>query len=364
MTQPPITFDDQPGDYFALSNLYPRTLKLQQQYWHSAEHYYQAQQFIQTEDQEQIRQALTPQAARHLAHTTTATRRTDWEQHKTEILQEALYAKFKYNDDLNALLLDTADAPLHYRTDTNTDWGITPDGKGANRLGELLMTIRTRLRRWQALQAEAKTQTPWMSVQKDVPVPTDYGTLNFNVYMDHRGKEHVAIIVGQIDPTRPILTRIHSECLTGDLFRSLKCDCGEQLEQALRQMQNAADSGGGGILLYMRDEGRGIGLGNKLRAYRYQAQGLDTEEANEVLGLPVDARSYHLPAAILHDLGVHQVQLMTNNPAKLRGLAQAGIQVVRQQMASPQNAHNADYLATKNNRMGHDILIEIQGNFK
>lgn len=354
----PIIFDDQPGDYFAFSNLYPRSLKLKQQYWHSAEHYYQAQQFAQTADQERIRQALTPQAARHLAQTLTADRRADWHQCKTAILQEALYAKFKYNDDLNALLLNTADAPLHYRTDTENDWGITPDGKGENRLGDLLVTIRARLCRWQTLQTEASTRTPWMSIQKDVPVPTDYGTLNFNVYMDHRGKEHVAIIVGQINPDQPILTRIHSECLTGDLFRSLKCDCGLQLEQALRRMQEAATAGSGGILLYMRDEGRGIGLGNKMRAYHYQAQGLDTEEANEVLGLPVDDRSYHLPAAILHDLGVRQVQLITNNPDKLKGLTQAGIQVTRERMASPQNVHNADYLATKNTQMGHDIPVQ------
>ncbi len=357
----PIIFDDQPGDYFALSNLYPRSLKLQQQYWHSVEHYYQAQQFIQTADQERIRQALTPQAARQLAQTTTAARRVNWEQSRTDILQEALYAKFRYNDDLNVLLLSTADAPLHYRTDTDTYWSITAGGEGENRLGELLMTIRTRLRRWQALQAEASARTPWMSIQKDVPVPTDYGTLNFNVYLDHRGKEHVAIIIGRIEPDQPVLTRIHSECLTGDLFRSLKCDCGQQLEQALHRMQDAAARGSGGILLYMRDEGRGIGLGNKMRAYHYQAQGLDTEEANEVLGLPVDARTYQLPAAILRDLGVQQVQLMTNNPAKLRGLTQAGIQVMREKMVSPQNTHNADYLATKHTRMGHDIPTDPTG---
>ncbi len=351
----PIIFNDQPGDYFALSNLYPRSLKLQQQYWHSVEHYYQAQQFVQAADQERIRQALTPQAARQLARAITAARRTDWERIRADILREALYAKFRYNDDLNALLLSTADAPLHHRTDT--DRGITAGGEGENRLGELLMVIRTRLRRWQNLQADASARVPWMSIQKDVPVPTDYGTLNFNVYMDHRGKEHVAIIVGRIDPDQPTLTRIHSECLTGDLFRSLKCDCGQQLEQALRRMQDAAASGSGGILLYMRDEGRGIGLGNKMRAYHYQTQGLDTEEANEVLGLPADARTYQLPAAILRDLGVQQVQLMTNNPDKLRGLEQAGLQVIREKMTSPQNAHNVDYLATKNARMGHDIPI-------
>lgn len=357
----PIIFDDQPGDYFALNNLYPRSLKLQQQYWHSIEHYYQAQQFIQATDQDRIRQALTPQAARESAQASTATRRPDWEQCRDDILQEAVYVTFKYNDDLNTLLLSTADAPLCYRTDTDPFRGITAGGVGENRLGKLLMTIRTRLCRWQALQAEASARTPWMSIQKDVPVPTDYGTLNFNVYLDHRGKEHLAIIVGRIDPAQPILVRIHSECLTGDLFRSLKCDCGQQLEQALRRMQTAATSGRGGILLYMRDEGRGIGLGNKLRAYHYQTQGLDTQEANEVLGLPVDARTYQLPAAILRDLGVQQVRLMTNNPAKLHGLAQAGIQVVREQMASPQNPHNADYLATKNTRMGHDIPTGLTG---
>jgi GTP cyclohydrolase II len=358
MTLSPIIFDDQPGIYFALSNLYPRSLRIRQQYWHSVEHYYQAQQFVQATDQESIRQALTPLAARHLAQISTADRRSDWAQCRADTLYEALYTKFKYQDDLNTLLLETADAPLYYRHETDNFWGIGADQQGENRLGELLMAVRERLRRWQSLRTEATARTPWMSIQKDVSVPSAYGTLNFNVYMDHRGKEHVAIIVGQIDPDQPVLTRIHSECLTGDLFRSLKCDCGLQLEQALRQMQDAAAAGSGGILLYMRDEGRGIGLGNKMRAYQYQAQGLDTEEANEVLGLPVDARSYQLPAAMLLDLGVRQVLLMTNNPQKLHGLAQAGIQVVREKMATPQNAHNADYLMVKNTRMGHDIPIQ------
>ena len=353
-----IIVQDDADAYYELHNSYPRTIRINHMYWLSVEHYYQAQKFQQSADQQLIYRAKTPEAARELGRTSTAERVPSWETHKAEVMQDALYEKFKQNEDLKQLLIETGTALIHYVSTTEQYWGITSEGVGQNALGTLLMAVRTKLQTFEQMRVQASQQTPWMSIQKDVLVPTVYGDLRFNVYMDNKGKEHIAILFGTIHPGRPVLTRIHSECLTGDLFKSLKCDCGEQLESALQAMQQAAEQGSGGVLLYMRDEGRGIGLGNKLRAYKFQEQGLDTREANEVLDLPVDARSYHLPARILQELGITQVQLMTNNPDKIRGLTMEGIQVVRETIQSPENPHNVDYIATKNNSMGHSINIE------
>ena len=163
------------------------------------------------------------------------------------------------------------------------------------------------------------------------------------------GQEHVALVVGAFGG-KPALVRLHSECLTGDVFGSLKCDCGPQLREALHIIGAA----GGGVLLYLRQEGRGIGLANKLRAYALQDRGLDTVEANLRLGFADDERDYGHAAAMLRTLGIDQVRLLTNNPAKVKGLEAAGIEVVERvphQMAT--NPHNADYLTTKRRRSGH-----------
>ena len=163
------------------------------------------------------------------------------------------------------------------------------------------------------------------------------------------GSEHVALLVGA-PGGKPPLVRLHSECLTGDVFGSLKCDCGPQLREALRLI--AAD--GGGILLYLRQEGRGIGLANKIRAYALQDRGLDTVEANRRLGFADDERDYGLAAAMLRGLNVDSVRLLTNNPAKVRGLEEAGIRVVeRVSHHMPANPHNADYLEVKRRKSGH-----------
>ena len=163
------------------------------------------------------------------------------------------------------------------------------------------------------------------------------------------GGEHVALLVGAFGGEPP-LVRLHSECLTGDVFGSLKCDCGPQLREALRIIGEA----GGGILLYLRQEGRGIGLANKLRAYALQDRGLDTVDANLRLGFADDERDYGHAAAMLRALGVDTVRLLTNNPAKVQGLEEAGISVAgRVPHHMPVNRHNADYLATKKQRSGH-----------
>ncbi|MBA2635369.1 MAG: GTP cyclohydrolase II [Sphingomonas sp.] len=163
------------------------------------------------------------------------------------------------------------------------------------------------------------------------------------------GQEHVALVVGAFGG-QPPLVRLHSECLTGDVFGSLKCDCGPQLKEALRLIGEA----GGGVLLYLRQEGRGIGLANKLRAYALQDRGLDTVDANLRLGFADDERDYAHAAAMLRALGIDRVRLLTNNPAKAKGLEAAGIGVTqRVPHAMPANPHNADYLATKRGKSGH-----------
>ena len=163
------------------------------------------------------------------------------------------------------------------------------------------------------------------------------------------GEDHVALVIGAFGGEPP-LVRLHSECLTGDVFGSLKCDCGPQLKHALRLIGDA----GGGVLLYLRQEGRGIGLANKLRAYQLQDRGLDTVDANRRLGFADDERDYRMAAAMLRALGIDRVRLLTNNPAKVAGLEREGISVAaRIAHHMPVNPHNADYLATKQNRSGH-----------
>lgn len=167
-------------------------------------------------------------------------------------------------------------------------------------------------------------------------------------------REHVALIIGIPVDNRPPLVRLHSECLTGDLLGSLKCDCGPQLDAALHAMAHETKDGGWGILLYLRQEGRGIGLVNKLRAYRLQDQGFDTLEANRRLGFPEEARDFEVAARMLDLLGVGSVRLMTNNPEKVAALSAAGVNVAeRVPHQLPANPHNTRYLATKRDAAGH-----------
>jgi GTP cyclohydrolase II len=164
------------------------------------------------------------------------------------------------------------------------------------------------------------------------------------------GAEHLAIVIGDIDPSRPVLTRLHSECFTGDLLGSLRCDCGDQLRGAIQTIA----AHGSGVLLYLAQEGRGIGLVNKLRAYRLQDFGYDTVDANEQLGFDDDERIYLPAVQMLRQLGVARVRLLTNNPAKVGALARHGIEVTeRVPLVMPSNDHNRGYLTTKARRSGH-----------
>ena len=181
-------------------------------------------------------------------------------------------------------------------------------------------------------------------------LPTRYGAFEMFVYNAPDHKEHVALTTGAIDDGSPVLVRAHSECLTGDILGSSRCDCGEQLADSLRLLQEQ----GRGVLLYLRQEGRGIGLTKKISAYALQEQGLDTVEANHAMCLPEDARDYRVAAEMLLDLGVRRARLLTNNPAKTEGLERYGVEVVeRVPLVISPNPSNVGYLRTKRQKMGH-----------
>ncbi len=184
--------------------------------------------------------------------------------------------------------------------------------------------------------------------------PTDYGEFKLMVYLDRINKDtHLALVKGDLSTEDPVLVRVHSQCLTGDIFGSLRCDCGPQLKKALERINEE----GRGVLVYLRQEGRGIGLKDKLLAYELQEQGFDTVEANQKLGFKSDLREYGIGAQILRDLGVRRLRLLTNNPRKIIGLDGYGLEVVeREQIEIPAHAENRHYLETKRDKLGHLIL--------
>ena len=204
-------------------------------------------------------------------------------------------------------------------------------------------------------ESRVPVRKPTVRAYSEADVPTEYGTFRVIVYRElDSDAEHCAFVRGEVRGASNVLARVHSECFTGEVLHSLKCDCREQLDQALQRIADADR----GIVIYLRQEGRGIGLGNKIRAYALQQQGADTVDANVKLGFPADSRRYHVAAEILDQLGIASIALMTNNPEKVKALQNDGVAVaLRVPMIINANDHNRDYLRTKNRRMGH--LIEM-----
>lgn len=195
-------------------------------------------------------------------------------------------------------------------------------------------------------------------VEREVKIqlPTEYGDFEMIAYTDkNSGEEHLALIKGEWDEKEPVLTRVHSSCITGDIFGSCRCDCGPQLQEAMRMIEKE----GKGVIVYMNQEGRGIGMMNKLKAYKLQEEGLDTIEANEKLGFKPDQRDYGIGAQILRDVGVRKMRLMSNNPKKRTGLIGYGLEIVENvPLEIESNVHNAKYMQTKKDRMGHTLKLE------
>ncbi|SER37415.1 3,4-dihydroxy 2-butanone 4-phosphate synthase / GTP cyclohydrolase II [Gracilibacillus ureilyticus] len=194
--------------------------------------------------------------------------------------------------------------------------------------------------------------------ETEINMPTAYGDFKLVAYTEkYTGKEHVALYKGDLKPEEPTLVRVHSECLTGDVFGSQRCDCGPQLEKALQEIEKA----GKGVLVYMRQEGRGIGLINKMKAYKLQEEGYDTVEANHQLGFPDDLRDYAVSVQILRDLGVGKIDLLTNNPRKLSSMEEYGLELVgRKEIEIPANRNNEKYLQTKVEKLDH--LLQLKHN--
>ena len=232
---------------------------------------------------------------------------------------------------------------------------LNPDGSMA-RLPDLVRFKRKhglKLCSIQDLIAYRRKSEMLIEREQTIQLPTDYGDFDLHLYRSLvDGAHHLALVMGKVSGKKPVLVRVHSDCLTGDVFGSRRCDCGAQLHQAMKRIQAA----GTGVLVYMRQEGRGIGLGAKIHAYKLQEEGLDTVEANERLGFPMDLREYGLGAQILSDLGVHRIRLLTNNPRKVVGLEAYDLEIVEQiPIRSRANPHNAKYLATKKKKMGHSL---------
>lgn len=233
---------------------------------------------------------------------------------------------------------------------------ITKDDGSMSRLPDLLEFAHKhnlKIASIEALQEYRKIHEPLIELGAQSHLPSCYGDFNILVFKNALDKkEHLAIVKGDVRGKENVLLRIHSECLTGDVFGSKRCDCGDQLHNALHRIEEEGE----GVVIYMRQEGRGIGLTNKIKAYALQEEGYDTVEANEKLGFPADMREYHLAAQIIRFLGIESIRLMTNNPAKTHGLEDLGINIVkREPIVIKANEVNKDYLHTKVVKMGHQL---------
>ena len=339
----PIHFYNPNEPFGYLSNFAPYPITIGDQVWASTEHYYQAQKFTDPALRQGIQLASTPYQAFKLSRQYQHAVRENWLAIRDQVMYDAVMAKFSQHPKLLHWLVSTDSCDLVEHSHNDSYWGDGGACQGCNRLGHILMKVR----------AQFADQEPYNLVHyiEHALLPTKWGVFTMHAFVEPAsGQEHLALVYGELDTSEPVLIRLHSECLTGDALFSMRCDCGFQLEKAL----DTIVSNGSGVLLYLRQEGRGIGLVNKVRAYRLQDQGADTVEANERLGFSADMRDYRFCRGILSFLGIEQVKLMTNNPRKIKALEVAGIQVAqRVPIQEGKNPDNLKYLKTKASKLGH-----------
>lgn len=236
---------------------------------------------------------------------------------------------------------------------------LDPQGKAASgkALEALVRRFHLRTITIEQLIEYRKSTEKLVSRVATAQLPTDYGNFTAHVYScPSQNREHLALVIGRVSPKRPTLVRVHSQCLTGDTLHSMRCDCREQLDSAMRKVAEKGE----GVVLYLSQEGRGIGLTNKIRAYALQDQGLDTVQANEKLGLPADMRDYSVGAQILADLGVRDMHLLTNNPKKISGIERYGLRILKRiPLETTPHNNNFGYLKVKKDKLGH-LLSKVQ----
>lgn len=339
----PILFYEPFDSHGFLSNFYPSDIEISGEVWPTSEHYYQAQKFSCSIIQQEILNAKTPDIAFALSRKYEKRTRPDWYDVRVSVMESIVKEKFFQNPKLAHFLVNTGRIELKEHSHKDAFWGDGGNGKGKNILGRILMDVRETLQ-----QTKPYNLVSFIDAAK---LPTQWGEFQMNAFIEHATqKEHLALVYGDIGSVNAPLIRLHSECLTGDALFSARCDCGFQLTKAL---QNIVDEGAG-VLLYLRQEGRGIGLSNKVRAYHLQDEGADTVQANEQLGFAADMRNYEFCQGILGYLGIEQVRLMTNNPRKVKALQKANINVIeRVPLQEGNNPHNRNYLQTKASKLGH-----------
>lgn len=343
-----IWFYEPDNSYGYLSNFSNFSFDYNGVRWKTSEHCYQASKYCSEAIVDRIRFSETPEEAFRISRQNSEHIRDDWSEKKYDVMESIIVEKFDQNRKLAHFLLSTGDAVIKEHSSTDAYWGDGGDGSGENNLGKILMTVRDSLK-----------QKPPFNLAQYVDssiMPTDWGTFLIHVFEEKNTRlEHVALSYGDWKADEPVPVRIHSECLTGDAFSSRRCDCGYQLDKALDYIS----SYGKGAVLYLRQEGRGIGLANKIRAYHLQDLGADTVQANIKLGFAADQRKYDVCEGIFSFLHINKIQLMTNNPEKIKAMDSCGVSVVeRIPIMEGHNIHNHRYLHTKMSKMGHLMNVD------
>lgn len=340
---------DDPHGY--LSNFSSYSVDIDGRHWPTTEHYYQAQKFINTDAYEQVAVAATPAECFALSRDLAAYVRPDWADVKDLVMERAISAKFAQHPRLAFWLVATGDSVIKEHSHKDNYWGDGGDGSGQNKLGRILMHER------RALAVRAPYNR--LLYVDSCKLPTQRGLFRMYGFRElSNNLEHIVLSYGYWQREQAPLVRLHSQCLTGDAFGSQRCDCGPQLNRALDAIVDA----GAGLLLYLPQEGRGIGLLNKLRAYRLQENGADTVDANLQLGFGADMRDFSICQGLLHYFATEHVRLMTNNPDKVSAMERLGVKVVeRVPLEVEANDHSRGYLQTKSEKMGHLLHVGDSG---